>query len=137
MTFMQALAQQPQWVQLWCAFMAAVFIATVVILLIPKPTRLDALIILAVNIANAYAVLWLFDRQGYTRMIALPHLMLWTPLLIYLWRRLADPAIRAPCRQLLWLYIATFAVSLAFDYADVGRYLLGERALMVNPARSD
>jgi len=37
-----------------------------------------------------------------------------------------------PFRLAIWLFLATLAVSLAFDYIDVVRYLLGEGGSMGN-----
>ncbi len=36
-----------------------------------------------------------------------------------------------PFRLVIWVFVATLAVSLAFDYVDVVRYLLGERDSMI------
>jgi hypothetical protein len=34
-------------------------------------------------------------------------------------------------RLVIWVFVATLAVSLAFDYVDVVRYLLSERDSMI------
>jgi hypothetical protein len=128
MSFDEAIRQQPEWVQIWLNIMAVVIIGTVVVLLFSRATRRDALIMLVANVANAFAVLWMFGELGYVRLLGLPHIIIWTPLVVYLWRRLGDPGIVAPFRQVILLFIATVIISLAFDYTDTARYLLGERA---------
>ena len=131
MTLEEALAQQPQWVQLWVNWMGFVLIGSFVVLLFSKATRRDAFILLAANLPNFFFMQWLHGQLGYVRLLGLPHLIFWTPLVIYFLWRLRDPAITAPFRQVIWLLLATMIISLGFDYADVVRYLLGEREPLV------
>lgn len=133
MTFEEALAQQPQWVQIWVNVMAVILVGSFITLLFSRPTRRDALIILLVNIPNVLLVQWMYAQLGYVRLLGLPHIIFWTPLAVYLVLRLRDPAIIAPFRQVIWLLLAMMLISLAFDYTDVARYLLGERAPLTGP----
>jgi len=55
----------------------------------------------------------------------------WTPLFIYLFRRAKNGEMPTICRLVMRMFAATLAVSLAFDYTDTLRYLLGERASMI------
>jgi hypothetical protein len=133
MTFEEALAQQPQWVQIWVNLMAAILVGSFITLLFSRATRRDALVILLVNIPNVLLLQWMYAQLGYVRLLGLPHLIFWTPLAVYLVLRLRDPAIVAPFRQVIWLLLAMMLISLAFDYTDVARYLLGERAPLTGP----
>ncbi|MGF1620349.1 MAG: hypothetical protein ACFCUR_07020 [Rhodomicrobiaceae bacterium] len=133
MTFEEALAQQPQWVQIWVNVMAVILVGSFITLLFSRATRRDALIILLVNIPNVLLLQWMYAQLGYVRLLGLPHLIFWTPLAVYLAQRLRDPAIVAPFRQVIWLLLAMMLISLAFDYTDVARYLLGERAPLTGP----
>jgi hypothetical protein len=133
MTFEEALAQQPQWVQIWVNLMAAILVGSFITLLFSRATRRDALVILLVNIPNVLLLQWMYAQLGYVRLLGLPHLIFWTPLAVYLALRLRDPAIVAPFRQVIWLLLAMMLISLAFDYTDVARYLLGERAPLTGP----
>lgn len=130
MSFEEAVAQQPQWVQIWVNVIGFVLIGSFVVLLFSKVTRRDAFILLAVNVAVVGFVMWQYSQMGYTRLLGLGHILFWTPLVWYFWQRLKNPAIVTPFRQVIWLLIATLVASLAFDYADAIRYLLGERAPM-------
>ena len=65
-------------------------------------------------------------------MLGVEHVILWTPLFIYLFGRAKNGEMALPFRLVIWLFVATLAVSLAFDYVDVVRYLLGERASLIN-----
>ncbi len=93
MTFDEAIARQPQWVQLWILWMVGITLATFAILLFSKATRRDALVLLLVNLANALFMQWLYARLGYVRLLGLSHIIFWTPLVLYLWRRLGDSRI--------------------------------------------
>lgn len=130
MTFDDAIATQPAWVQYWVLWMAVVITASVVVLLFSNATRRDALVILATNVAVYFVMMWLFEKIGFVRLLGIVHVGFWTPLAVYLCWRLKDQAFVTPFRQIIWLFLATIVVSLAFDYADVARYLLGEQSSM-------
>lgn len=134
MSFEEAIAQQPTWVQLWVNFMALVLVGSFITFLFSRATWRDAFILLVTTIPMALFMQWLYGQLGYVRLLGLPHVLIWTPLAIYLWFRLNNPAIRTPFRQVMWLLLATITISLAFDYVDVARYLLGERAPMIPPS---
>jgi hypothetical protein len=74
---------------------------------------------------------WLYDAVGYVRLMGVVHVILWTPLFIYLVRRAKNGEMPLLCRLAMWMFASTLAVSLAFDYTDTARYLLGERASMI------
>lgn len=131
MTFEEALAQQPQWVQYWVTFMTVVLVGSIVVFLFSRVTRRDALIVFLVNVPVMLFMQWLYGELGYVRLLGLAHVLFWTPLAIYLYLRLKNPDIVTPFRQVMWLLLLTMLVSLAFDYTDVVRYLLGEQEPMV------
>ena len=131
MTFDQAMATQPAWVQYWVTWMAVAIVGTFVLLLFSKATRRDAIIILLANVAVYFVMMWLYEKVGFVRLLGIVHIVFWTPLAVYLWLRLKDDAITAPFRQIIWIFLATILASLAFDFADVARYMFGERASMV------
>ena len=134
MSFEDAIAQQPQWVQIWVNFMGLVLIGSFICFLFSKATRRDALVLFVVNVAVFLMMQWLYGQLGYVRLLGLAHVILWTPLAFYLWWRLGDPGIRTPFRQVMWLLLATITISLAFDYTDLARYLLGERGVLTGPS---
>lgn len=122
--FVQHLMQQPVWVQVWVAWMGLVNFASVAFL---KGTK-EARIVLGVFLANMVSMNALFALNGFNRLLGLSHVIWWTPLVIYLTRRL--PCIDRATRFGLWLraVLATDAASLVIDYSDVVRYLLGDRS---------
>jgi len=131
MSFEEAIATQPTWVQMWINWMGLVIVGTFVVLLFSKVTRRDALIILVTTITVFFAMTWLYQQVGFVRLLGLVHIIVWTPLVYYLWKRLEDPLITRPFRQVIWVFVATVVVSLMFDYVDVARYILGEKASLI------
>ena len=131
MTFEQSIATQPQWVQMWLIWLGVVVFLGPFLLLFSKPTRRDAVVLFLTNLAIYAAMMWLFQQVGFVRLLGIVHIIFWTPAAVYLWVRLKSRAITFPFRQIMWLILTTIIVSLAFDYADVIRYFLGETASMI------
>lgn len=133
MSFNEALATQPVWVQYWVAFMGLVTAATIITLLFSRPARRIAIVLIVTMLATFATMLWAHSQIGFVRLLGLVHVVFWTPLAIYLWRRVTSDPVASQCRQVIWLLLAVMVISLAFDYVDVVRYLLGERASLVPP----
>jgi hypothetical protein len=118
-------------IRFWFYWLGYVIVATPVILAFSKATRRDALIVLLTNISVIVAMGWLYRQIGYVRLLGIVHVILWTPLFVYLFNRAKNGEMTLPFRLVIWLFVATLAVSLAFDYVDVMRYLLAERDSMI------
>ena len=131
MTFEEAIATQPAWVQYWVNAMGLVILVSFVAMLFSARTRRDALVVFVAMAATFGCMMLLYQQVGYVRLLGIVHIVFWTPLALYLWHRLKDTSITAPFRQVIWLLLAVMVVSLAFDYADVARYLAGERASLI------
>ena len=69
----------------------------------------------------------MFNQLGYVKLLGLPHLLFWGPLLVYLWRQVKRPDMPVWPRRIIYVVMTVIAISLAFDTVDVLRYLLGER----------
>ena len=122
---------QPIAVQLWVQWTGAVIIVVPGLLLRYESSRCEGKVILASSIA-VFALLPLWHSQvGYTRILALPHILIWTPLLVYLYSRRNNLASPSLVRWMTTVFVLTIGVSLAFDFTDVVRYILGERASRV------
>jgi len=119
------------WMTVWLYWMAFAITVTPLVLILSKATRLDAVIVFLTNMAMLVGMSWLYDVVGYVRLMGIVHVILWTPLLIYLVRRARTGEMPLICRLVMWMFAATLAVSLVFDYTDTLRYLLGERASMI------
>lgn len=119
------------WLTVWLYWMAFAIAVTPLVLILSKATRLDAVIVFFTNLAMFVGMSWVYDQMGYVRLMGIVHVILWTPLLIYLFLRAKNGEMPLPCRLVMWMFAATLAVSLVFDYTDVVRYLLGERDSMI------
>jgi hypothetical protein len=128
MTLSEAIAQQPQWVQYWLNVLICGIVLLPITLLIWKQTRLTAIVTIAASVLAGLGVSWLYDRLGYVKLLGLPHIVLWTPLAMYLYGQIRRQDMPMWARRILIVVLAVFLVSLAFDYVDVARYVLGERA---------
>lgn len=130
MTFSEAVAAQPQWLQLWLTWLGPAVVVIPVLLLFWGQTRYFALILLIATLAGIASILWLFNLQGYTRLLGLPHLIIWIPAMWFMIQALRGHLPVIP-RILMVVLLATITISLAFDIVDVARYVLGERGSMV------
>ena len=125
---------QPVWVRLWAAWMVVVIVAAPVVMRKYGAARRDHLLVAVSTVTLIVAVPLWHSHVGYVRLVGLPHIPVWTPLAVYLFARrkhLSSPW------QLRWgvnVFMATIIASLAFDYVDAVRYLLGERAPVNVPA---
>ena len=131
MSLEEAITTQPSWVQWWINWMGIVIVGSMIALLFSRTTRRDSAVILVTSLAVFFLMMWLYQQVGFVRLLGIVHVVIWTPLAIYFWRRLSNPAIATPFRQVIWVFLGTIIVSLMFDYVDVVRYLLGERESMV------
>ncbi len=127
MTLQEAIVQQPMWVQWWLYWLVAGTLIAPLGLLIWRQARIAGIATILASLVGGFGVQLLFDRMGYVKLLGLPHIVLWTPLAIYL-ILLLRRALPTYARWLVWLILATILISLAFDYTDALRYLLGNRA---------
>lgn len=93
--------------------------------------RVEARWVLAAWILNMVFMSFLFTLYGYTRMLGLSHIVYWTPLLIYLWRRRGAWNVSGSLtgKWIAGLFTVNL-ISLLVDYVDVIRYLLGDHATL-------
>jgi len=122
--FLQDVDAAPQWVQLWLLFMGVVLALS-----IPFAAKCaEARWALLVMALSAPAMITLHHMVGYVRLLGIVHVVLWTPFVIYLWGRRAQWRVRDSLSgKWIVLLFSTMIVSLVFDYADVVRWILGDR----------
>ena len=136
MTFQEAITHQPQWVQLWLDWLLFAGIALPLTLFIWKQTRLAAAASLVGNVGAGVGTGWLYSQMGYVKMLGLPHIIFWTPLAIYFFLTLRGGNLPQWPRWMMTLALVTLVISLAFDYTDLARYVLGNRTATFMPAAS-
>lgn len=128
MTLSQAITTQPLWVQYWLNVLVFSIVVLPLSLLIWRQTRLTAVITVVASVLAGIGVSKLYDQLGYVKLLGLPHIVLWTPLVWFLLRQIKRDDVAVWPRRIMLAVLAVFVVSLVFDYVDVGRYILGERA---------
>ncbi len=122
--FAADLAAAPPWVGVWVNFMGIVLAFSIPFSL----KRVEARWALLVMVLSAPAMIALHAAIGYSRLLGIVHVVLWTPFVVWLWRRRDRWRVKETLSgKWIALVFATMIVSLAFDYADVARWLLGER----------
>ena len=127
MTFNEAVALQPTWVNIWVNILFLGAFITPFSLFIWRETRMLALITLLASFLAAFGIFALYAQVGYVKLLGLPHLILWIPLLVYHTRQLRRPDLSAWPRRILLFIMTVIAISLVFDIYDVLSYLLGNR----------
>lgn len=126
MTMNEHMMAQPLWLVIWISILVGLHI--VAIPLAFKDWRPRIMVI--VMILNAAFMSALFSKYGYTRILGLSHIIFWTPLLAYLWTsRNAHPE-RVWTGRFIKLGMLIILISLLVDYADVIRFVLGDRAIV-------
>lgn len=122
MALIEDIMAQSLWLKAWVGWMALVNLAALIFL-----RRIEARWIAAAMLV-AFALMNVLHAQfGYQRILGLAHVAAWTPLLIYLWRRRAEWNLSSLSGKWLVAVFTTDLTSLVIDYADVARYLMGER----------
>ncbi len=120
---LEGLFAGPAWLQIWVAWLIVANSAAVLFLR-EKPARW----VLAAWLANLVVMTALAELSGFNRLLGLSHVLVWTPLLIYLYRlgRRGD-GFSGASRYERWIrtLFVTDLLSLVVDYLDVARYLVG------------
>ncbi len=113
----------------WIFFLVTV---NVVVPLLSFPSRYEARVVVATFLAGALLMTLLTMATGFSRLLGLAHVV-WLPLLYYLWNRASGVPGDDMYGRWLRLVIVADAISLAIDVVDVGRYVAGERADLLEP----
>src|SRR3546814_12712530 len=109
MSFQEHIALMAPAIQYWIVWMVLVMVAVTLLLLILKGNRRDGAIMLAAAVLVFAFMQLQFGAVGFVRLLGLPHVMVWTPLAIYLVMRLRAGAFdeigRASCRERVCQYV--------------------------------
>jgi len=116
----------PGWVQIW-------------VMVILGPMNLLPLAFLAAPNGGWIALLAIggmtpnlfimIRERGLSKAMALPHVVIWTPLVLLILSTLTDPALTGSFRIFLYLLLITDVISLAFDYRDALLWFRGDRSV--------
>lgn len=134
MTFQDAVAHQPLWVRVWLDWLLFVVIALPFALLVWKQSRIVVLAAIIADIPAGLGTAWIYQHMGYVKLLGLAHIFFWTPLAVYLYMQLKRTDLPQWPRLIIMVVLATLVISLAFDYIDALRYIVGERTATFSPA---
>lgn len=73
----------------------------------------------------------LYEQIGYVQLLGIVHVILWTPLFVYLVRRALRGEMGPRFRAIIGVFAVTLAIPLTFDHIDVVRYIPAKRASIV------
>ena len=119
---LEHIVAQPFWIKVWIFWILFLNSASVLFL-----GRAEGRWVLAAWCLAIATMQPIYLHFGYTRILGLAHLLWWTPLVVYLFRRRSS---FGEGRFGGWarLLVLTNAASLVVDAVDVVRFLLGDRA---------
>ena len=120
----EGLANGPAWVRLWVGWMILVNSLSVVFI----PWKKEARVVLVVWAFTAISMTVLSEMNGYNRLLGLTHVVWWSPLLYYIYRRRHEIEPMSLYARWLATLFVTNACSLVLDYIDLVRYVLGDRS---------
>ncbi len=115
------IAALPQWVQLWMNWMMVVLGLGALVFAIFK---VEARWLLLAMVLTIPATMILGVYVGWNGLWGITHLILWTPVAIYMARRFSQIDVKTIYGVWYVLALATLWISLIFDVKDVGQYLL-------------
>lgn len=127
MTFNEAMALQPMWLQIWLNVLLVGAFVLPLSFLFWRQSRIAGVVTLAGALIAAFAIIWMYGQLGYVKLLGLPHVILWTPVAVYLWRQIRRADMPVWPRRLMSVSLVIIAISLVFDYVDLARWVLGER----------
>lgn len=114
----------PAWVQIWVGFLLMpINMASLAFLGEPK----GMLVAFLANIGMMLNMPVMFYDRGFSKMMALPHLVPWTILVGVL--IFARPDTVGMYGMYLWILLGTNTISLLFDYPDAIKWMRGDRAI--------
>ena len=131
MSFEEQAALLPLWVQIWMNVLVTVVPLCIIIMIVFRETRRAGLWALGLTVLSFVGTVLLHRQLGMVRLLGLSHVVFWTPLVVIMIRRIREGISGLVPRLAAVLAVAIIVAALIFDYADVARWLLGERGSIV------
>jgi len=132
MSLSDAIATLPEMLRVWVLWLTIAMVTLPLVMLAWRATRRDGIVCLAAAGLVIVAMHGLHAQIGIVRLLGLPHIVVWTPLAVYLAWRLRNRALPGPPRAAMAVLLVSIAISLVFDYRDVALWLAGDRAPMTS-----
>jgi hypothetical protein len=133
MTLGDEMANQAAWLDVWLPILMFGSFILPLALLVWKPSRIAGLAAIAAGLLSFVAISWMFEQLGYVKLLGLPHVLFYTPIIIYFISRLRSGELPKVARWMMMASLVIILISLAFDYTDVAPYILGNRTPLSVP----
>ncbi|QEG22354.1 hypothetical protein [Mariniblastus fucicola] len=122
--FAADVAAQPQWLQIWGNILGPVTLLSMILFLF----RRNLIPVALLTVFVLPSMLLLYHNFGYSRILGLAHIVFWTPADVYLLKIRTTWRVRETwLGKWIIVALAVMLISLAFDYVDLARWLLGDR----------
>lgn len=132
-TLNEAIASEPLWLQAWVMLLVIANLGAIPFVLNKVEgaweLRKECLAIIVSFIVAAILMNWMYTNFGYVRLLGLAHLIAWTPAFVYVLMRRKELGMSTVFGKYLHFYLVIVGLSLAIDFVDVIRYLLGDGEL--------
>ena len=123
----QSFRRIPLWVQIWVAVLL-VPVNLLPLAFVNEPYGLWVAVLSVGGMLPNLPIMLL--ERGLSKRMALPHLVIWTPLVVLVgWILLSDQVLSDGYRWMLFAVLLVDLVSLAFDYVDAAKWQAGDRGV--------
>ncbi len=123
----QSFRRIPLWVQIWVAVIL-VPVNLLPLAFVNEPYGLWVAVLSIGGMLPNLPIMML--ERGLSKRMALPHLVIWTPLVVLVgWILLSDQVLSDGYRWMLIALLLVDLVSLAFDYVDAAKWQAGDRGV--------
>ena len=113
------------WVPIWVNVLGAILALSLPFSLV----RSEARLILFAFLIGIVLTIGAYAHFGFSRILGIGHVIAWTPVVLYLLANRRNWRVGSTIiGKWLVLAVGVMIISLAFDFADVVRWFLGERA---------
>ena len=127
MDFADALVRQPAWVGWWLNWLVIGAFGLPLVLLFWHQSRKAGFLSLLASVIAGLLIYLMSVQMGYVKLLGLPHILLWVPLLFYLNAQQKREDMPWVPRRIMHVIMVTLLISLAFDTIATMQYLLGDR----------
>ena len=115
----QEILKQSSLLRAWIMFMVLVNLCSLFFL-----QNYGARWVFFLNLASLALMSQMYKRFSYSRILGLPHVIFWTPLIFIIWQQMKLVGVNSVYGAWLRLVFVTNSISLIFDYVDVTRFCI-------------
>ena len=117
--------QLPLWVQIWVAFILVPINVAALVFVFEPYGVLVAVLAIGGMLPNLGVMVW---ERGFSNTMALPHVVIWTPLvMLLLWMIVSGATDDPTYLTYLWALLIIDTLSLAFDFKDSWEWIRERR----------